>query len=67
MTKEQERKLAKALILEDCGTPEKQKEDLVDAILDIFGTPDRWPLTDAERTDVLKRLFKMATNIRRSE
>lgn len=51
----------------DLGTPEKQKEDLVDFILSVFEEPDHWPMDDGSRICVLKALYRKAINVKRTQ
>lgn len=56
-----------ALLIGVHGDVENQKNALVDRIIDTFGIPDRWPLTDVERIELLKDLFRMAQTIKETE
>lgn len=49
------------------GDPAKQKDELVQYILDAFENPDAWPLRDDDRIWVLKNVWKRAQKIRDTE
>ncbi len=58
----------KAAVLKDTnGSPDEQKEELVQTIIRAFGDPDKWPLTDAERITFIKTLYKRCRTIRDTE
>lgn len=59
--------LAATLQVENHGTPEEQKEALVNAIMDAFQNPQQWPTTDADRITLLRKLYGMAYEVRRTE
>lgn len=61
------RRLRKALLLEDHGTPNEQKDALVNEILNCFQDPAKWPLTDTERIELLKMLYGKARWIPETE
>jgi len=61
------RNIRRCELLEQYGPPEKQKEELVDNIIETFANPGEWPMTDADRIAVLQRWYKMARTIRQTE
>lgn len=61
------RRLRKTILLQDKGTPDEQKNNLVDAILETFGNPDKWPMDDGSRICFLKELYRRAQTIRETE
>lgn len=64
---ERSRHLRRALLLENNGAPEKQKDELVNEILLAFGEPEYWPMTDADRCNLLRKWYSMARKIRETE
>ena len=43
---------------------EKAQEELIDSICNMFTDPNRWPMTDMERIDLLKILYVKASAIK---
>lgn len=62
-----ERTLRRAMLIENHGTAEAQKTVLVGAILTAFQDPNKWPMTDGERLELLRRIYRMAQCIRETE
>jgi hypothetical protein len=56
-----------ALPTERNGDSTKQKDALVQAILDAFLVPEKFPMTDGERCDFLRGLYRSARTIRATE
>ena len=54
-------------LIELNGEPSKQKDELVQEILDVFRNPDRWPIRDEQRIEILRYLYRCAETIRRTE
>lgn len=54
-------------LVDTYGEPERQKDILVAEILSAFQIPEKWPLTDAERIQLLKRLYQSAKTIEETE
>lgn len=61
------RDLRKALLEDTLGTANQLRSELVDVILVSFQDPNQWPMTDKERTDLLRRLYRIALDIKRLE
>jgi len=65
--RERIRLLRKGLLQSANGTPEHQKNELVDDILKAFSNPEHWPVTDGERVKLLRRLYTRCVKIRDTE
>jgi hypothetical protein len=50
-------------MLEQHGTPNAQKDELVEFILSTCQDPRKWPLTDAERIEFLKQTYERTRRI----
>lgn len=61
------RHVAKQIAIADHGTIEEQKNALVAEITCMFGDPQKWPMTDADRIEILKRWYTAAVRIRNLE
>ena len=61
------RRLRKAILTDDHGTPAAQKNALVEEILNTFVNPDKWPMDDGSRICFLKGLYRRAQLIRETE
>lgn len=61
------REVQQNILIEDNGSPEDQKNALVDEILDTFCNPDQWPMDDGSRICFLKKLYRRAQTIRTTE
>ena len=55
------------LIIQSNGCPNAQKDDLVSTIINVFRDPEAWPMTDSERCELLRRLYRRADFIRQTE
>jgi len=64
VTEEQENMIRKAVRKEIYGEVQKQLLMLAAEIIEAFETPDQWPMTDADRCALLKRLYSKAKTIR---
>ena len=62
-----DRELRRTLLIENHGTPEEQKDNLVSEILRYFESPDNWPMTDGERIAFIRRVYGLARNIKATE
>ena len=60
-------RLRGAVLTESNGVLAERKDALVTAIIDSFQDPSRWPMTDAERLDLLRSLYRKALCIRSTE
>lgn len=67
MNEQTKKRLKAALLEEQHGTAKSQKDNLVRQILSAFESPDKWPMTDAERCQLLKNLYSAATLLRHAE
>lgn len=55
------------LLKQTHGDPCKQKDGLVNRILNAFESVESWPMTDAERISLLRNLYNDAKRIRQTE
>ncbi len=59
--------LQKAQLIDLHGTVEKQKDNLVQHIMDSFTNPRMWPMTDDDRIRLLKTLYNKVLTIKHTE
>lgn len=67
MTEKEADGIRARILVRTNGTPEKQVQDLVQAILESFQDPGKWPMTDKERILLLRRLYEKARRVRQTE
>lgn len=59
--------LRKCLLVNANGTPAEQKDALVNAILETFSDPAKWPPTEEDRCKLLWSFYGRAIKIQETE
>lgn len=60
-------RMRRSMLLKEYGTPLTQKNALVKDILDCFQDPQKWPLVDHQRVELLRLLYRKAQTIIETE
>lgn len=59
--------LRRSILVGDHGTVEDQTKELIDEILQTFQDPDKWPMTDPDRIELLKHLYRRVQIIEKTK